>query len=409
MSEGAPNGSSFAARQGTVAHAVGEAALRAGVGRAEQYAAMEALVGEVADPDYPDIRPDRDMLSDVRVYVDYCRQLQREAVFTDVELRVSLKALGYGRNCPSVNMFGTADFVAVTGPAGGSKTLHVVDYKHGSGITVEPADNPQLKYYAAGVIARLQETDLELLRTMNLVIVSVVQPRDDHLLQVRHHCYDIGALLSWVEDELLPAARRTQEPDAPLVVGEHCRFCPGQARCPERKRKQLEKAKMVFTEQDELIIPEKPASELSIRDLRVVLDSGDDIIAWVRACQKYAHESLENNSLTASDKNQIGYKLVKKRGMRKFKGSDEQTADALCEEFGLGDDELFTKKLRSPAQIEKEIGGAAIKKSAAWKQMIVSESSGTTLVRDDDNRPAVIPTSAKDKFAKVEDEDDDLI
>ena len=164
---------------------------------------------------------------------------------------------------------------------------------------------------------------------------------------------------------------------------------------------------MKFSDTEDCFIPEKSAQELSIAELRALLDSAEDIIAYVKSAQKYAHESLEQNSLSAEDADELGYKLVKKRAMRKFKGGDEQVADALCEEFGLGDDELFTKKLRSPAQIEKEIGTARAKKSDTWNGLIVSESSGTTLARDDDNRPAVKVATAKDKFSKAEDEEDE--
>ena len=412
LSEGAPNGSSPQAIVGTVAHTLGENALAVVQQNRDPYFGdwadyLENAVGWAVDPDYPDVIVDRDMVDAVKQYARLTvPMIQSDPNMAHIELQVSLK--GYGRTkqgrAIALEMFGTADFVFVDLATG---ALHIMDYKHGAGITVEPADNPQLKYYAAGVLANLAETAPEILYAIETVISTVVQPRDDHLIPIRHYCYTVEEIEDWVEDDLLPAALATQEPDAPLVAGDHCRFCPAQARCPERRTQQMEKAKMKFSDTEDCFIPEKSTQELSIAELRALLDSAEDIIAYVKSAQKYAHESLEQNSLSAEDAGELGYKLVKKRAMRKFKGGDEQVADALCEEFGLGDDELFTKKLRSPAQIEKEIGTARAKKSDTWNGLIVSESSGTTLARDDDNRPAVKVATAKDKFSKVEDEEDE--
>ena len=403
LSEGAPNQSSFQAREGTVAHTLGELALLCQP--EDRYEFLEEQEGKAVDPDHPDIAVSRDMIHAVRQYVGYCGPRMSQAEFTELELRVSLK--GYGRDKAgrkvALDMFGTADFVAVFADG----ILEIADYKHGQGVTVEPLENPQLKYYAAGVLAKLAETDPKLYDKVDTVMTTVVQPRDDHLIPIRHHLYDVKELLAWVDDVLIPAAARTQEPDAPLATGEHCRFCPAQARCPERRRKQLEKAKMVFKKQDDRIIPEKSAQELTIDELRVVLDSAEDIISWVKSCQKYAHEALEQNTLGPDDQKSLGYKLVNKRATRKFSMADEQVADALCEEFGLGDDELFTQKLRSPAQLEKEIGIAKTKKSEVWRSLVVSESSGTTLARGDDSRPAVKKASAKDKFGTPDDDEDE--
>ena len=408
LSRGLPNKSTFAARYGTVAHTLGELALLCSPEDRMDF--LEEQLGRAVDKDHPDIPVDRDMIIAVRMYVNYCGQLMPRSQHCQTELRVALKGYGHGKaGKVAADMFGTADFVSVRWD---DRTLEIVDYKHGSGVTVEPADNPQLKYYAAGVLADLMQNKPDLADRVDTVITTVVQPRDDHLMPIRHYGYDKYAVINWVEEKLLPAAVRTTDPDAPLNPGEWCRFCPAQGVCPARREKQLERAKMLFEPQGELIVPEKPADKLTIDELRVVLDSAEDIIAWVKACQKLAHEMLEQNTLTDEEETQLGYKLVKKRAMRKFKGTDEEVADALCEEFGLGDDELFTKKLRSPAQIEKEIGSAAVKKSGVWSDLIVSESSGTTLARDDDTRPKVKRKQARDVFAPAgdgEDEDEGLL
>ena len=164
---------------------------------------------------------------------------------------------------------------------------------------------------------------------------------------------------------------------------------------------------MAFKQESGRIEPEKPVQDLSVDELRAVLDSADDVIAWVKSAQKLAHEMLEQNTVKTED---LGYKLVRKRPQRKWADTDESVADKLCEEFGLGDEELFETKLRSVAQVEKEIGPAKAKKSGTWKALVKSESSGTTLAPASDRREAVKTTTAQQAFGQAEeDEDESLI
>jgi hypothetical protein len=61
----------------------------------------------------------------------------------------------------------------------------------------------------------------------------------------------------------------------------------------------------------------------------------------------------------------------------------------------LHEDEIFDKKIKSPAQFEKLIG-----KKNMPAEFVASVSSGVTLAREDDKRPAAVKNAAQE-FAAV--------
>ena len=85
-------------------------------------------------------------------------------------------------------------------------------------------------YYAAGGLAALQAWDpkadpLE-------VEMIIVQPRVPGREAVRSYVLPVIDILLWVETELKPAVAATQQDDAKLIMGDHCRWCPGRVICP---------------------------------------------------------------------------------------------------------------------------------------------------------------------------------
>ena len=367
LSEGIPSRSSIFAQVGTVAHELAEICLA-------RRTVPEKYMGAPVNPDFPEIVVDQDMADAVNVYLRHVRPLITRAVKTGgrvwVEAKVSLEDLGG----VGEEMFGTADLIVYT-----DEILYVFDYKHGSGVPVEVEENDQLLYYALGALLKLWAdagTDAPVKR----IYYHVVQPRCEHPGgPVRAGRIDPVDLLDWASD-LFRDAERTKDPDAPIVPGKHCRFCPAQPVCPAQREKRMKDAKLVFGESG--VEPVKPLSRLTLSELRQIVDNADDIIAWVKSAKELAQTRLENGL------DMPGYKLVQKRAVRKWALGDDDMADALCEKFGLGDEDLFERKLRSPAQIEK-----ALKADKNTKQdlaeFVTAESSGTTLAPEGDKRPAV--------------------
>jgi hypothetical protein len=96
------------------------------------------------------------------------------------------------------------------------------------------------------------------------------------------------------------------------------------------------------------------------------------------------------NSLLETGGGLPGYKLVERRPTRRWRTEEEFVAWAT--EEGLDDDDIYEKKLKSPPQIERVVGKKNLPTS-----LVIAVSSGTSMVADTDNRPA-IATLAIDDF-----------
>lgn len=364
-----PSKSSEFARVGTVAHYLAEVCLR-------KRHPPEHYLGLAVDPEHPDIVVDDDMVEAVTVYLSFLAQHMRAPAKSSVfwiEARVSLEAMGgIGEQ-----MFGTADFIFYDKE---TCVLWVVDYKHGSGVPVEVTGSDQLRYYAFGALLRLWK-EYGRAAPVKQVIYTVVQPRCEHPDgPIRSEEIDTVDLMDW-GDDLLLAAEKTQEPDAPLNPGGHCRFCDALSVCPAVRDQRMEQAKLYFTQDDD-VQTHVPLDQLTVDELRIIVDNADGIIAWVKSAKEMAQTRLENGL------DMPGYKLVAKRPVRSWALPEQELADKLCGEFGLGDDEMFKRTLLSPAQMEKAL--KADKQTKEFLSAFVkSESSGTTLAPDGDKRPAV--------------------
>jgi hypothetical protein len=247
-------------------------------------------------------------------------------------------------------------------------TLHVFDYKHGKGVPVEVKRNPQLMYYGIGAM-RDYEVDK--------VVLHICQPRYGYSEGEKFSSWETTPDdLKRFSVELRDAAKATENPDAPFVPTEKgCRFCPAAAICPALKQKAYDVAKVAFADDNAILLP-TPA-ELSNDEIAKVLESASLLNNWVDEVQAYAHAQAEKGKKIPN------YKLVAKRANRRWK--DET---AVVAKFGSVIDEaqLFDKKVKSPAQMEKVVGKTEVDK------LTEVPSSGTSLVPEWDKRPEVRPS-----------------
>lgn len=268
--------------------------------------------------------------------------------------------------------FGTLD-LAVVQEFG---RLVVVDYKYGAGYAVDPEGddgkgNPQLIYYALALSVEYDHNfqDVELV---------VIQPRAYHESgsTTRSMVMTMDELLSW-EPKFLAGVKRATHPQAAFQAGPHCKWCRATTICPELKDGALRQAQAVFSDKDGLA--SIPAPEVvPIANLSTMLKAAEKLKAWCKGIEDHAAHVLEKGGEIP------GFKLVQKRGTRKWK-DEAASAKEARKKFG---DTAFTKpELLSPAQLEK-----AAKGHDDWvKARVTAESSGTTLVSADDPRPAVKP------------------
>ena len=111
-------------------------------------------------------------------------------------------------------------------------------------------------------------------------------------------------LVEWSAD-LLEAAERALDPEAPLVPGAWCRFCPAAGVCPALREQALATAQAEFASMP-LPSPPTPAS-LPAEEIGRLLVAADLVELWIRALRAHAHAELQAGRTIP------GWKLVRKR------------------------------------------------------------------------------------------------
>ncbi len=303
---------------------------------------------------------DKEMADAVQVYLDAVRQAHpdRNQGNTWIERRF---------HCPDLHelFYGTSDFVHLYLDAPGVyRTLDVWDFKYGAGIVVEVKDNPQLMYYACGMLE-----DLDLWDAVDRVTLHIAQPRGFHFDgPLRQWSISVDDLLDWLYAVLLPAMDNALV-STETTSGEHCRFCPvrGHA-CPQILSDLTELEELVNT-------MEKAggAAKLTAVQLGRILD----LMVPAMIARKQALKNA-TGMLNAGHK-VPGWKLAKARSNRVFK--DEAEAAAWKK---FGEQALTPRELKSPAQIDKLPEGDAFTARYAFKP-----DAGETVVPEGDSRMAV--------------------
>ena len=354
MIEGIPNVDTVYTREGTAAHTLLEKCLDMRVG-------PEVFL----DTEFHGVAVTEDMIEAVQIAVDYVRTIcaAHEDGALALEKRFSLASLH-----PPAPMFGTSD-INIFLPS--ERHLHVIDYKHGVGYAVDAMGNPQLRYYGLGALLEGEYSSEQ----VEKITLTIIQPRAAHPDGIiRSETISFTELFEW-SGELMAKADETMQPDAPLVTGPWCRFCRASAQCPARLKDAQALARVEFASPD--VVP-PPVETLTMPELLLVMEKAPAIEAWLKDIRTH----IENTLIAGGEV--PGYKIVAKRAMRKW--ADEGQTIAFLEQTGFDPEEYETRKLKSPAQVEKLIG-----KKNLPGDLVVKESSGYTVAPEYDKRPAYLP------------------
>lgn len=263
-----------------------------------------------------------------------------------VETRVS-----FGDLLP--NVFGSTDFLGRIGD-----TAYVVDWKFGDGVQVDATENPQLMFYAAAAM-RTPSVDW-VFKDVKKIKCVIVQPR-----------YGVSEWettpkrIAQFEKELVAAVRKSKNPDAKLVAGDHCRWCAAKPICPVMTGA-VDRA--LRTSLDDL-----PADAIG-----AYLKNAELLENWIVDLRALAMQMMENSVAVP------GFKLVAKRGVRQW--VDENAAVKALSKL-VPEQELVETSVLSPAKVEKVLKKHKVEMPEG---LIVSISSGTTMASEDDPRPAVL-------------------
>jgi len=345
------NKSSIHSATGTFAHDIAAKCLDENVSPAD-------FLLHRAKVDGFDVMCDQEMVEAVELYVDDIR-----ADLQDGDMRWTEMPLLEPLSGIDPDLGGTADFVRYRPSA---ESLRVVDFKFGAGVYVDAEDNDQAKVYALGALLKVGLPVKE-------IEVVIIQPRYEGAAPVRTWVFPTSEVLDFVAD-IQDAAAASRQPNAPLVAGDHCKFCPRARECPELEKKHH----AIVSAQFDVAIP---------TDMKLV---GDLLAAIplvkerIKAIEEYAYaQAMKGVDVP-------GHKLVDKVARRQWKSPDVVELWAK----GAGVDPYGERPLLSPAQIEAKLKEAAPKgkkkdAGAVLEPLVEKVSAGTVLVPVSDSRPPV--------------------
>lgn len=376
--------SSFAAREGTAAHAVGEDCLRTG-------RHPEEWVGRkiVTHDDPQGFYLESDIGTDLPMYINEINDRREPGTTMLLEQKFSLESLDPTDPIMAQNK-GTTD-CCIINPY--RRKLSIIDLKWGRGVMVA-GDTPQVKDYALLALLNIQAPP----GGWAEVETVVVQPRAaDDKQRVKPFIFHPEEILTDFMGLLLGAMNESLEPDAPLTpdpTGGYCRWCPAAAICPALREFAISIGQFGPTEQISRIsvdsalgplpqqvligeiIPPVPANalvlpksvDLNPAEVSLILKQRALFETWISSIEQRAVQMLEAG-IDIPD-----WKLVQRTGNRRYR---DQTALELPEWFsiwckqyqidvnkidaatvlaalGAKQKDMYTApKLKSPAQIEK--------------------------------------------------------
>lgn len=246
------------------------------------------------------------------------------------------------------------------------KTLLVLDYKFGS-YKVDAKENAQGLFYAA--CAEADVITYDMMENVDTVVIAIIQPKVK------------GTVSTWSCDRKTLTQYlvrlKTAIVSTDINPGSHCKWCPAEPYCVEKKA-----AVMSAT-----LLDKDSHNELSAAAAEV-----ERVESWVKSVKEELYIQISRGVSIP------GWKVVDKRATRKWQ-DEAKLVDALAPV--LDESEVFSSKLNTPAQMEK-----ALKKNKVdidLSGFIIKTSTGTTLAQESDSREAVVVTDVTGHLAEMMD------
>ena len=247
-------------------------------------------------------------------------------------------------------VFGHADLIGRLG-----KRAVMLDWKFGDGVIVEAEENEQGLFYAAAAM----ETDAVkwAFDGVDEIEIVIVQP------PAVRRWVTTPARVAQFKVDLARAVTLAKKADAPLAVGDWCRWCAAKPICPQMTG-EIDRAT-----QEALV-------GISDDDLGRALALADRLESFISDARALAQARLEKGLKVS------GWKLVAKQSRRKW--AKEADAAAWMTEQGISP---YKQEILSPAQAEDALKKSKVKLRG---DLVVSVSSGNTIAAESDPRPAVL-------------------
>jgi len=315
----------------------------------------DLFLGEQRQWDDQSFEVTEEMVAAVQTYLDFV-EVSAEGNQVRTEVRLEHSQYSY---------FGGTIDTAI--PA----TMHIIDFKYGAGIPVDPEENAQLTCYALLLLDHLK------LRP-ETVQLSIVQPRAGHAA---------GPIRSWLArpdyleqfqrdlDAVMSGSRSDE-----LHAGDHCRWCPQKADCPELYELSIQTAQSEFG-----AVSDGTMIDMDAQRAAKILSYRAAITAYLSRIDQWVHTEL------SVGRDVPGYKLVNRYGNRRYTVDESEVLKA-CRKAKHGKRDIYKSELLSPAQLEKVVGKDVV------APLVERPHLGTTVVRNTDKREAVTNLSASEEF-----------
>lgn len=217
------------------------------------------------------------------------------------------------------NLSGGIDYYALSYE---HETLYVVDWKTGP-MGIDHLGPAQIEFYAFIILKTLAKIELKRIKKVEL---SLVSPRLNQKKTFTRTPQEILALTDKF-DLILEAIKKKQKP----IPGEHCRYCNKRFVCTEFKEELKKFAGMTGKK-----------GGLTAEDLRTLSIAE----AAIKDIKNYVKELLENGHPIP------GVRMETQNAARVF--AEGVDALMISEASGIEHSQLFSEKLKTPSQLEKE-------------------------------------------------------
>ena len=298
-----------------------------------------------------------------------------------------------------------------------TKTLWIIDYKHGQGIVKAVRGNPQPMQYAAGFLYD-QQSPLNAGRhgggvfvpnDVERVVLAILQPRavspDGEERSVELTPYEVYEYLATMDDTI----SKCKDEKAPLIPGQdQCRFCPLNGNgCPAQEAKALAAVSQTFQRVEDIdqnVVPNP--YELDGEHAERAALALPFLRNWANAVEKRLYALIQQGYRPQ------WHKIVEAEARRQWHGDPVDIAKRFMELTGCQYEEIMRPKLLTITEADELIVDAYKAKAprgkkkaaaedarAAMAFLTLKQSSGKlTLVTLDDARPAV---DRSDTFAQI--------
>lgn len=339
LEKGIPDQTSSYAEEGTQAHEVAEAKLKA------------FLEGIVINTNVADSEMDR--FTDMYVEAVIERYREAQSVTKDSVMLLEQR-LDFSEWVP--DGFGTGDVVIIA-----DGTMDIIDLKYGKGVKVEAENNSQLRLYGLGALHAF-----DYMYDIQKVRMTIIQPRLDHISTEELTVTD---LLKWGEEVIKPGAELAASGEGELSAGDHCKFYKARVTCRARAEYNLELIGEEFSTPD----------TLSNDELAEILQRAKTIQNWVKDIIDYTLDRAVNHGETY-----LGFKVVEGTARRKY--SDVESVATKLLESGYGENAIYKpRELIGLTDMGKLVGTKKL--TDLLGDLIVKPQGSPTLVPVSDKRP----------------------